>query len=716
LLKITRIKLKDFLNIKNCDLFTDNRIILISGNSGSGKSAILEAIRVIFSSKKRSDKYNEYIRQGQKQALIHVEGEIHNKPVIIDVEMNAEYRGGAFACTIQYDGSEKKNTEANDLIKSFDLEYYSDIILTMQNDIDYTELSPAARSQYMARLLNFDFVSQKERIKEDIELLNTNIQQMANQISIKKALLDNASQNIKNEIPKSELEDDIFLDEKKNLENEIETLEQEKEKLSKDNEKLLELTTLHHNAEKELTELISKISEIEEQEKESEDREKQISKLKEEIKNEERLIQERDAQREELIPQINEEHKKQTVSVNYKNKVSLYTDHLIAISTLLKEGKCTHCGQSTVEHSNTEIKEIIKTAIALKEHEEYYKNEELYNTLLSGPSIADIKDFFLFQSSSAEDRYLMSIALESKLNKKLTELETENKNSERNVAKYNIEISNFNIFSFDIEKKEPYILSKRKKIQELKELQEKIDGIKIIKKDFSILQEKKNCLNTVLQKIDAIQRKKEEAKRIIDENLKIKIQSESLTKEIEEFEFQKAEFQKDLTVKTDTFKLIDKDLPNYMIVKTCASLEYEMNEFIHQIFPNYDVQLSQKKAGTEFLYTQDRTLGKNVTNAWINAKMSSGFERAMLTLAFKQSLCKLYGLDICILDECDKAADDDSSKKLFDQIISDQTFNQLWIISHKKQTCQLIIDDNDDVKTFIASKGTFSEVSNVYDD
>jgi len=85
-------------------------------------------------------------------------------------------------------------------------------------------------------------------------------------------------------------------------------------------------------------------------------------------------------------------------------------------------------------------------------------------------------------------------------------------------------------------------------------------------------------------------------------------------------------------------------------------------------------------------------------------------------MSFKQALCRMYELSFVILDEVDGYSDDESSHKLYDQIVSDGTFDQMFVISHKKKTCFEILDMEPNSKHFSVHAGqVVQEQNGVYD-
>ena len=110
----------------------------------------------------------------------------------------------------------------------------------------------------------------------------------------------------------------------------------------------------------------------------------------------------------------------------------------------------------------------------------------------------------------------------------------------------------------------------------------------------------------------------------------------------------------------------------------------------------------------EFFYTTDPTANINNTDELINAKMASGFEKAALSAAFKVALCKAYGLTFAALDEIDSAASDKNSERLFESLISENTFTQLFIITHKIATREIIKNISKDAIAYHVHAGHFT--------
>ena len=177
---------------------------------------------------------------------------------------------------------------------------------------------------------------------------------------------------------------------------------------------------------------------------------------------------------------------------------------------------------------------------------------------------------------------------------------------------------------------------------------------------------------------------------------------------IEEIKNIVASLTKDIECYNEVKKVLDKELPNFLIVKTCSKLESEMNVFVQEVFPEFRIRLLQSKRGVEFFYTVDANNNMEDVKTLINSKMASGYERSVLGIAFKVALCRAYGLTFAALDEIDSAASDDNSMKTFSSLINSNVFDQMIFITHKEPTKEMIRSLADDVTCYHVEGGVFT--------
>src|SRR5574344_170399 len=212
MLKINRLQLHNFMCVSDADLiFNDSKIILLIGNNGAGKSTVLTAIALCLLESKRSDSFKENVKLGETESHVELDAEINGKPINISIDLSST--SSTMNRYAKYDGKEYKNSEVSVLLDSFDLRYYSDIIMSAQGAGDITKLTPAQREVYLQKLLNFDFTEQNEECKEHIKdensckadkiVLTQKINELSEKIIKKNTLLKSKTDITSNSIVKS---------------------------------------------------------------------------------------------------------------------------------------------------------------------------------------------------------------------------------------------------------------------------------------------------------------------------------------------------------------------------------------------------------------------------------------------------------------------------------------------------------------------------------
>jgi DNA repair exonuclease SbcCD ATPase subunit len=232
------------MSISDLDLDFNNKVILISGANGQGKSSIIDAISLCFVSKKRSTSYQDYVQQGKEFAKIILDCIINNEPVNFDIQLNL-IKGNPFQIALTYKGKTYHNKETEEIIESFGLNYYSDLIFSMQNDDDITKLTPAQRAYYLQKLLNFNFDEQKITLKKSMDQFEEILKVNNTEIPLKQNFLQKEKDSIEELKQLLETEEDI-----KNIKSilskkELELVEAEKNlsKLSELNNQLNNINT-----------------------------------------------------------------------------------------------------------------------------------------------------------------------------------------------------------------------------------------------------------------------------------------------------------------------------------------------------------------------------------------------------------------------------------------------------------------------------------------
>lgn len=675
MLTINTIHLEHFMCCENVSLDLSNkRNIVLEGDNGNGKSALLDAIALCLAEHRRADKYAEYVQTGYNECKIDLTATVNGEPIVFNIILLVS-GGTPFNRIVTYKGKTYQNTEVSGLLNELELPFYSKLIFSMQGQDDIATMSASVRADYLQRLLQFDFDNALVKLREKLSEIETN--QMYNQNQV-----DFNTKAIKSKVIKDSLPLPCSLteyEEKKVHLDELEVLLKEKDKifaaLQETQQKITankiresELKTqIQHNAniDVEKEEILKQIEQLNTELgqlkiPESKDFDKQIKDIEDDIANRKSII---DADQGKLW-----RIKAQITSLKEREE-------------LHKQGKCPTCGQPT----------------------DFIENEN------NSKKIEELEDTSMKYANEIES-YTESI---KKLEILKNRINTEKFENAQAVADYNSKVviltsnikglqSNYSTFEpYEIDETElPRICDELTKLElEVKEYQKKLDNLKVLSEEHKVLKAFVDDFSNTLLRNEWIEK----------DNLKTKSEIEDLEVQINKLTQIITQQEKDYEYHKEAKKLLDTDLPNYLIVKTCARLEQEMNNFIHVVFPTMNISLFQGRRGVEFYYS--KTEKTDDKRKLISAKMASGFERSILSISFKIALCKAYNLSLSILDEIDAFASDGNSEKIYSSLLENDIFNQLFIITHKPNTLETMRDYFDDLTVYHVEKGVFTEVT-----
>jgi DNA repair exonuclease SbcCD ATPase subunit len=153
-------------------------------------------------------------------------------------------------------------------------------------------------------------------------------------------------------------------------------------------------------------------------------------------------------------------------------------------------------------------------------------------------------------------------------------------------------------------------------------------------------------------------------------------------KELSEFESAKVKQQKDLKVVEDSITILKRDFPIFIINQMAKQLEYYMNKFIEQTYNGrYQIKIKETKSGISITYGPEEE----------DVYFASGFEKGLFSIAYKDALCKISGIDILIMDEPDAFASEENSKQLFTFIGSlKDKYSQIITVTHKPTVVEML--------------------------
>jgi len=685
-IRIDKVSLHNFMSVSKADLdFSDAPIVMFWGRSGQGKSAVFDAVVLCWTGKKRSGAYLEYVKQGKPSATVDMEATIRGEPIKFHVELH--HKGHTpFTREVTYAGVTYTNNEATDFIASLDVLYYFEVLAMLQGAEDVVSLSPARRSEYMQRLFNFSFDDQISTIKLELEALSKDKTAWTNEKSTNEALIEASKDRIER-LPKELSESEIEAMEStiSDLEEKINATRTEREKRDSLRLELLDLTKQEMSLRKDRADVLKEIERLERELQQELD--KGDSKKEAEQKLIRLFLRIDEASIVKKTLQTSKDHYQESLK-EVDKKYSDTRKELDEIDRLFRsidEKICPHCGQPSERHA----KKLMF---------------EKYGST----------DWTMVRSKFMNNASELTIA-DEELKFQLHEIEVKLAQAESIIATSGFEAETIKASIVEVDEVSVKTLesavSAKRKVAE--DLAEKIADVadSVLKKNQEVdtividdVAVQKTKLAETKEKLMLAKSTKERNKKTKEEESKtqaqLKIENEELITKIEEATVAS-------NVREEAIDIVTKHFVNWLVVKTCDNLQQTMNEVIHEIFPNYHVKLEQSTYGVKFLYTKDEALEKNSHNRWLDGRMSSGFERALLSAAFRISLCILYEIPLLILDEIDSVADDESSKQLYEHIFSLGNFSQIILVSHKPEIRFLLTDTVEEAMVYHVEGGNF---------
>lgn len=700
-MKIKLLELENFKNIDYLKLNIDD-LNLISGDNGSGKSSILQAVQYALTDS-LPEKLSEYVRWGKEHFKIYIE---------------FEHLGVQYYYRIKYSSTstkelkigdvEFKNSEASKKIKEIinsDLLLYSCFSEQGQSYSILTE-SPAERLKKFKSILGVDRLSNiidycKEEIKqkrseEDKEVGQLHL--LKNQKFIYQEVPDlpdiQATKELfsKQEIEKLEKEKFELLksewDRKFKTNQSLVLRESELKTLIESNKvKIFNLEKIEFDPKHYQSLLEQKSNEELEFQKHQTEKLKYSSYLKE-IKTINERIENITSKKSSLklsrvqAPSIS----KEDISIlkEIQLKISVKLKEILNHISLAEQGKCPTCGSEfnhPIEELQKEKIEIEKEISDLKkqivdgeiQHSTYEKKvEENKQTQIR---IEEYTKEILDLQDKSNSITLIESPIEKVFNIEYIKDELEKLNLLRN--------------KYDSQQEEHKRLTNQILIWE-GELNsiviEDIGECPIPHKRFSYNVE---LYDQLKKEINIYDQKVEEVNRIENYNKKIEIKEKEVKSLIKEKESIYYSILGEIKNMEEARNILEKQFSGFLIEKGTQYIEQQMNNFFQKCYNKYSVYFKQteNKKSIDFYYTD--ALSERITSA----SLCSGFEKQLLSIAFRVALASITGLGFLILDEIDSDASDENSKALYSNLLESKLFSQIICITHHKETKHVLIND-----------------------
>lgn len=655
------------MSISEQEIEFNEGITGITGENGSGKSSLLNAIGLCLTEYRAGDSLRDYVKAGELEAQIDLEGLYKGYPISYNVIINNRPHGNPLKRKVSYKGKVYENSDYSKFIKHENLENLEKVMFLFQGDTSLTSIKPSERATILKQLFNFNFEDQVNSLSDSISSAQEDKARIQGSLSAYRSRTFE-KQSLSREV--SEREMTSWEDEYLSLNHQLSTLKnindsqtsslksKIKEMISEKSRALSGETSLRESIRKNLKD----ISELESLIEKSEGIEvpKELP-----LKIEER---------NEVLKKLSEK----ASDANNKKSVCLYkVKELKAQIEISKKGYCHSCGQK-IESSYVE--ELLLQL----------KNEEL--------KAENIQEELRSIQKEIEETSQQQISDEKTL---------ENITSVINRAE-------------DAKKK---LEEKRNSLHVLeKSLEEKKSSIELIEKQLSYLEEtlkeQDDLLKKLAEKESLLKKSKEleskinNAKSVRAGNEVKRAQNERIEKEKKECDDQISKLSAEINEKDAKIKnlkgcldVFQRDFPNFIVLRACSQLEGYVNEFVHRVFPYMNVSLKQDRQGVQFFYKikgQDRDL---------SIKMASGAQKSVLTLAYKIAEAKLYGLDCIILDECDASLNDENSSMLYKFIAEINSFKQLIFVSHRKKAIKEVHESfKGNMRCYWVESGVYNEI------
>lgn len=679
MLKLKHIKLKNFMNIASADLDLSSMMNLFQGNPGQGKSAVFEAISCCFSTEKKSGTYGEYVRRQSvmEDAEIFLEADIYGKPATFKMTINED---GGVSRQFTYDGETR--TAAKDIDKALnelELRYYASIFLSMQGAHDISDMTPADRAKYIQKLLDFSFDEEIAKADAKITEVKDLITENDKDISAKEAAL-NVLRNTKYEekpLPFDETVYNEYVAETSLKQQELAQISAEAALKVEAQQTLANRKTERFGIKSSIDAKNHEIEKMNARKAEIEAAKSQIESYNVSLAEAEKISAEKADNYKKLSEEQNKINNELSNLVIERTELNIGLDLLKSKKALIERGVCPECGQPVHDlDANIDDK--------LKAQEESLKEVGL--KILNHENAKSMKGEELVKANQELAKANNEVSSYKILIKGKQEL-LANKFDENALNRLQTEIDALNQSLTTLD-------------AVINDAQAKVDAIQI--KDSKGISDRITWLNAQTSayvttiKDNETARKNQEKQAEDIKKYETELEACKLTKE--KLAIKKADYD-------DGMKILKTTLPQFMSISICQKFTNLMNEFINKVFDEFTVRLDFKKTGCIFEYTKLPV----EEDKWLNAKMASGYEKAMLTLSFKYALSNLYNIDIFIGDEIDKAANDDFSEKFFESLLNCGQFKQIFIISHHEYLRDYIENNFNSRKCYIVSGGKFVE-------
>lgn len=652
--------LENFMNIELLELeFESNQVVIIHGDNGSGKTAMMSAIALALLGYRKGDSYRDFIKSGQESSHIILDILYRGEPLHFDIVINNNKNNTPLTRKLIFRGTTYVNSECSAFLESLDIEYLEHVMFLFQKDNSIVDLKSGERAKLFKKLFHFEF---EEQVAE-----------------LKARLADETQKQVEATIRLEEASKRTF--EMSPLLPEI-NVEQELIRIA------------------ELDAIIAKASSFD----------------------------------ENALAQVDEALRREKLKLSrYEAAAKQYKNDIDAKCKALEDfKKLTEPISVNMDSENLHAK--------LKKEEELYrelilKKKLLQSEYVQAKSQLDVSRTGICHACGNEIDEAHVRNLENKveeLAQRFTEIEIEEKSYVDSIASLTQSYTTAkNLEEKALEERRQYEYKKASLsdyatiIEQSKKLLDDVTlEIEACIKEIQRLEgEKENNSNAyrIIEQAAAakierelLQRKVDDANRIAIINSERKRQNQLLQEEAKKHDKELKALAASISETTTgiatlkkALEIFETDFPNFIILRTCSHVENYINDFVAKIFPYMRVKLSQNRGGIDFYYT----ITDDDEAGWLSVKMASGAQAAILSLAWRIAIAKLYGVTTLLLDEVDAEATDENSKYIYEFISTLTAFDQIILISHRKEALRTVAALADNVMCFEVDNGVYTRVA-----
>ena len=676
MLQLKKLTITNFMNITRADLDLDSSGVVLHGPNGSGKSSVIEAIALCFTDRKRSSSIKEYIKHGASTASIRIEGLLMGSRVVSSLEITIKGSSTTTTRVFEHLGKTYNNSEVTEYLKGLNIEWLDPVMFGFQGDTTITELQPAARAKLLRIIFNSNFDEQTEVIARSMKSLTEEAADLSSKLEVYKSQTFDV-------LPTKEVmtpdERGLITARLEVAEAQSALLNKELEELTQEKSRIEAILTNKKSIDIKKAGLLNAVARLDQD----------ITSTRQEI---DRLTQKEQGRIDELSRSIQEQ-------AELTNELERCDDGSI-------EGL-----ESELGSAQEKSKQIEATRAITARHIEAFKNEICFSC--GQPTSDKSKEEQIKQDLSNITAEWEQIGSRIKtLQEAITNKKKTRADSQKRWDSIGVKIQNLQRSYIDQIRSSEKLLESME--MNLNDRQNELEGlpnttsieVEPITLECSTkkaaVDSKHTERNTLSRQLSLDDQAHEFNRSIADINAETAKKAETNTGLINESVQRLNKIEYGLTQYKQAKSILENDLPNYIMVRACQQLEESLNRFIAGVRPNMRVRLTQSKRGVSFVFSPDIREG-----SWLQSAMSSGFEKSLLSVAWRVALAEAYDLDIIMLDEIDAAASSDASTELFRALESSSDFKQTIIITHREATVDLIKDGFDGVVVYGVDAGQF---------